>query len=279
MLVHMEMQFRDDTRRRKVLLIVGLMFAVAAAGAAFLVLTRAQSGVTTKVVTRDVVVAAHEISERTVIQATDLTIRAVADDPSLDSALTVPDAAVGRIAAVTILAQQPVTVNLLTSSEVGGAFSILAPQETVAPDSPFWRAVSVDVPDDRAVGGVIQIGQHVDLFVTVTVNVVVPDGSPAPTPTPNASGPVGPYYSDTTTKITYQDLPVLAHALTLYVLKVTIAQAEEISHLEASGAASFSLALRPDTDKRPVATDGLGETTNIIIQRYGMPIPAEYPVP
>ena len=274
MLAGMEMEFKDDTRRRKVLLILGLMFAVAAGGAAFVLINQAQSGGTGKVPMKEVVVAAHDISARSVIQSGDVSLRSLPDDPSLTSALLSADDAVGRIAGVTIFAQQAITPNLLTSSEAGSGFSILAPEETIAPDSPVWRAVAVDIPDDRAVGGVITAGQHVDLFVTVQVTVIN-GGSASPTPAPSGSG--GPFYSDMTTKITYQDLPILSHTLTLYILKVNIVQAEEISHLEASGAANFSLALRPDGDKRPVDTDGLGQTTNIIIERYGMPVPEAYP--
>ena len=60
-------------------------------------------------------------------------------------------------------------------------------------------------------------------------------------------------------------------------MKVPAAIAEEISHLQASGAAAFSLALRPPTDDRPVDASRLGETTNLIIQRYGLPIPSPFP--
>jgi Flp pilus assembly protein CpaB len=273
----MEMEFRDDTRRRKVLVILGVMFAVVAAAAAFMLISQAQSGGTGKVPTRDVVVAAHDMPARTVIQSSDLAIRALPEDASLTSALTTPEDAIGRITGVAIMFQQPLTMNLLVSAEVGGEFSILGPGETIAPDSPFWRAVSVNVPDERAVAGVIQLGQRVDLFVTVPVNVVAPDASASPTPNPTGSG--APFYSDMTTKITYQDLSILAHLGTLYTLKVTVDQAEEISHLEASGTAFFSLALRPEGDQRPVATAELGETTNNIIRKYGMPIPEIYPVP
>jgi Flp pilus assembly protein CpaB len=278
MLVGMEMEFRDDSRRRKLLVILGLMFAVAAAGAAFMFLNQAGSGTPGKVLTRDVVVAAHDIPARTVIQSSDLAIRSLPDDASLAAALTSVDEAVGRISGVTIMFQQPLTMNLLVSAEVGGEFSILGPGETVAPDSPFWRAVSVNVPDERAVAGVIQVGQRVDLFVTVAIEVAPADAgsSPTPAPTINANssfGPFGPYYSANSTKITYQDVPVLAHAGTLYTLKVNVAQAEEISHFEAAAAAFFSLALRPEADQRPVPTDSMGVTTNIIVWRYGYPVP------
>ena len=37
----------------------------------------------------------------------------------------------------------------------GGGFAILEPNETVGPDSEAWRAVSLTIPDDRAVGGML----------------------------------------------------------------------------------------------------------------------------
>ena len=231
--------------------------------------------------TRDVVVAARDIPARTVIQSSDLTIRAVPDDPSLATAITAPEDAIGRITGVAILFQQPISPNFLASAVAGGQFSILGPEETISPDSPAWRAVAVNVPDDRAVAGQIQVGQHVDLVITAQINVTVPlaaaGAAPAPSPQPGAS--TAPYYTDKSTKITYQDLPILALNGTLYILRVDIAQAEEISHLQAAGNAQFSLVLRPDGDDRVVDTEKLGETTNQIIEKYGLPIPEIYPAP
>ena len=63
------------------------------------------------------------------------------------------------------------------------------------------------------------------------------------------------------------------------MIKVTDQVAEEIAHLQASGNAQFSLALRPDVDNRAVDAAKLGATTNIIIQRYGLPVPQVYPQP
>ena len=40
----------------------------------------------------------------------------------------------------------------------------------------------------------------------------------------------------------------------------------------------MSMALRPDIDQRPVDASKLGETTNRIIEKYGLPIPENYPV-
>ncbi|KRT62212.1 MAG: hypothetical protein XU10_C0036G0011 [Chloroflexi bacterium CSP1-4] len=277
----MEMEYHHEGRRRKVLIVLGVVLAVAAGGAAFFLVNQAQNAGTGVVATRDVVVAARDIPARTVIQSSDLTIRAVPDDPSLAVAIASPEDAIGRITGVAILFQQPISPNLLASAVVGGQFSILGPEETISPDSPAWRAVAVNVPDDRAVAGQIQVGQHVDLFMTAQINVTVPlaraGAAPAPSPQPGAS--TAPYYTDKSTKITYQDLSILARNGTLYILRVDIAQAEEISHLQAAGNAQFSLVLRPDGDDREVDTEKLGETTNRIIEKYGLPIPEIYPAP
>jgi hypothetical protein len=127
--------------------------------------------------------------------------------------------------------------------------------------------VSIAVPDDRAVGGVVSAGEHVDVFVTAAINVQ------------EAIQKDGQFYGDKTTKVTYQDVPVLTKNGTFYVIKVTVQVAEEIAHLQASGNAQFSMALRPDVDNRQVDAAMMGETTNIIVQRYGLPVPQVYPQP
>ena len=72
-------------------------------------------------------------------------------------------------------------------------------------------------------------------------------------------------------------MPILAKAGSFYILKATLPIAEEIAHLHASGTATFSLALRPDEDVRIVDATGLGATTNMLIRRYGLPIPEVFP--
>ena len=83
----------------------------------------------------------------------------------------------------------------------------------------------------------------------------------------------GKYMTDRSTKITYQNVLILAREGAFYIIRASLPVAEEISHLQAVGSATFSLALRPDTDLRPVDASKLGETTNRIIEKYGLPIP------
>ena len=78
---------------------------------------------------------------------------------------------IGLMATVPILAGQPVYANMLATGTTANGIAILQPGETVGPDSEAWRAVSLTVPDDRAVGGLIQTGDIVDVFVTASVTV------------------------------------------------------------------------------------------------------------
>ena len=87
----MEMEYHDDTKRRKVFIVLGVVLAVVAGGAAFYLVNQAQSAGNAAVPTRQVVVAARDLPLRTVITASDITVRSVPDDPSVLSAYTTPE--------------------------------------------------------------------------------------------------------------------------------------------------------------------------------------------
>jgi Flp pilus assembly protein CpaB len=263
----MEMEYTDTSRRGKFIVGLGLLLGLAAGFGAFFLINQAQQQAGQGGLQRvSVVVAVQAIAARKPIEAADVEVREVPIDPTnAQGIVSTPDLVLGRVTAVTILPGQMVTTNLLASSATGGQFSILEPNETVGPDSEAWRAVSLTVPDDRAVGGLLQPNQTVDVLMTATINVpqdVIEDGR---------------YYVDKSTKITYQDMVVLARSGTFYIVRATLEVAEEISHLQAAGNATFSLLLRPEQDVRPVDASGLGSTTNELIQRYGLPIPEVFP--
>jgi len=264
----MELEYRDDRRRARIVIVLGIILAVVAGGAAYYLVNQAQQQAGQAGLQRvAVVVAVKTIPARQAIAQGDVEMREVPLDPTNANGVAKDIASVvGRIPAVTILQGQLVTTNMLASSTEGAEFSILGPDETIAPDSPAWRAVSITVPDDLAVGGLLKAGQTVDVFVTAVVNV----------PSDLTAG--GRYYTDRATKITYQDMLILARQGEFYVMRAALPVAEEIAHLEASGASTFSLVLRPDSDTRTVDATTLGETTNRIIQKYGLPIPEAYPI-
>ena len=262
----MELEYRDQ-RRSRFVVGLGIILAIFAGGAAYLLVSQAtQQAGKAAVLRAPAVVAVKVIPARQAIVATDVEIREVPLDPTnANGVVTDPTQVIGRIPAVSILQGQLITTNMLASSAEGGRFSILGPDESFSPDMEDWRAVSMTVTDDLAVGGLLEPGQTVDVFVTAIVSV------------PADIAAAGKYYSDRSTKITYQDMVILAREDNFYVVKAPLEIAEEIVHLQASGTAIFSLALRPDIDTRQADATDLGETTNRIISRYGIPVPESYP--
>lgn len=263
----MELEYRDESRRGKFVVVVGIILALFAGGAAFYFVSQAREQAGQANLQRvPVVVAVRAIPARTVITAADVAVREVPLDPSnANGVANQIEAVVGRIPVVTVLQNQIVTTNMLASSTEGGQFSILGPDEVVTGGSEAWRAISMTVPDDLAVGGLIEAGSTVDVFVTAVINV--PDDVVAQ----------GRYYTDRTTKITYQDMLILAREGEFYIMRASLAVAEEIAHMQATGTTTFSFALRPEIDTRLVDASGLGVSTNELIQKYGLPIPEEYP--
>jgi Flp pilus assembly protein CpaB len=265
----MEMEYKDSNRRGKVVIILGVVLAVIAGGAAFYLINQAQQsagqGDLQKV---KVVVAAQIIPARTPIQPGAVEIKEVVlDEATQVGIVTDPASLTGKVLAIPIAIGQPIYSNMIASSSGQSGFSILEPDETIAPDSPAWRAISITIPDERAIAGLLVAGQTIDIFMTANVSV------------PITTEPLGIYYSDMTTKITYQDMVILGRAGSQYILKATLAVAEEINHLLATGTVQFSAALRPDEDVRFVDVRNLGATTNRILQKYGLPFPVVYPAP
>jgi Flp pilus assembly protein CpaB len=263
----MELDYRDTSRGPKIVVGVGIVLAVVTGIAAFMLINRAQqqAGQAGLQLT-PVVTAIRQIPARKPVEPGDIEIRRVpVDQTNEQGTFSDPGLVVGRVLAVSVLPGQMVTSNLMASTSTGGTFTILEPGESVGPASEAWRAVSMTVPDDRAVGGLLQPNMTVDIFVTATVNV----------PQDILNG--GRYYADKSTKITYQDMVILAKQGQFYVVRTTVPIAEEISHLQAAANAQFSFALRPAQDIRSVDASRLGATTNLLIERYGLPIPEVFP--
>ncbi len=265
----MEMEYQDSPRRTRLILVVGAVLAVAAGLAAVWLLGSAgrSGGGTVIDVQRTVaVVAVRPIPARTAIAAGDVAVRQVPIGVNTAQGLLASvDLVIGRVATVPILQGQLVTVNLLASTASGATIAILGPTETVSPSSEAARALSLTVPADRAAAGFLEVGQAVDIIVTIAVTV------------PAALAAEGRYTSDLSTKVVYQNKVILARTGDQYIFRTTVGEAEEINQLLASSGGSFSLALRPDADVRIADATGLGETTAQIIAKYGLPIPETYP--
>jgi Flp pilus assembly protein CpaB len=168
------------------------------------------------------------------------------------------------VSGVTILTGQMVTQNMLASSTEGQSYSILEPGEEFDPAGPDLRAVSISVPDDRAVAGTLVPGQLVDLIVTMAINPEI--GQTAE----QAQQTQADYIPGPSTKVTLQSLSILARNGGLYILRTDLATAEKITELTAAGG-QFTLVLRPDVDDRTASTEG--STIDTLIDEYGFPVP------
>jgi Flp pilus assembly protein CpaB len=264
----MEMEYKDSNRRGKFVIIVGVVLAVVAGAASFYLISQARNDGPGEAVLVPVVVAAQAIPARAPIAPGAVVVRQVPlDEATQVGIVTDPAKIVGKVLAVPVAIGQPIYLNMVASASGQSGFTILGPDETVSPESPAWRAISLSIPDDRAVAGLLATGQSIDIFMTATMTV------------PLTTEPVGVYYSDVVTKITYQDMVILSRVGSQYILKAPLPVAEEILHMMAAGTVSFSAALRPDQDVRFLDVSELGATTNRILEKYGLPFPAVYPAP
>lgn len=261
----MELEYSDrNSKRSKIYIAVGLVVALAVGGMVFVALQASGLAPEKTVEMRQVVVAAREIPSRKPIEEGDLAMRSVPADPTNASAFTRIDEVLGRVSGVPIATGQLVTTNMLASTTSGQSFSILQPGETFDPKGPDLRAVSVSVPDDRAVAGTLVPGQRVDLIVTMAINPEV--GQTAD----QAQTTTAQYIPGPSTKVTLQALDILSRNGNLYILRTDLETAEKITELTAAGG-QFTLVLRPDIDDRTAKTEG--STIDRLIDEYGFPVP------
>lgn len=265
----MEFEYSDRHRRRsKIYIAVGL---ICAAGVAAIVFVALQSTalLAEPVEMRTVVVAAQDIASRKPIEEGDVTTRTVAADATNETAYTLIEEVLGRVSSVPIAGGQLITRNMLASATTGQSYAILDVGEPFDPTGPDLRAISVNVPDDRAVAGTVVPGQRVDLLVTLAINPeigVVAD----PTAGSASEGEEAAFIAGPSTKVTLQMLTVLARNGSIYILRTDLATAEKIAELAAAGG-QFTLVLRPDEDDRTAET--VGSTLDMLLDEYDFPIP------
>ena len=261
----MELEYSDrNSKRSKLYIAVGIFIALVVGGMVFVALQA--SGLTTAepAVMRQVVVAVRDIPSRKPIEEGDVAMRSVTADVTNETAYTRIDEVLGRVSGVPILTGQFVTQNMIASSTQGQSYSILEPGEAFDGSGPDLRAVSISVPDDRAVAGTLMPGQLVDLIVTMAINPEI--GQTAD----EAAQTQAQYIPGPSTKATLQSLTILARNGGLYIMRTDLETAEKITELAAAGG-QFTLVLRPDVDNRTADTDG--STLDRLIEEYGFPVP------
>lgn len=265
----MELEYSDrNSRRSKLYIVVGVIVALVVAGTVYVALQA--SGLTDEpqVETRQVVVATVAIPSRQPIGETDVAVREVVADPTNETAFTAVDEVVGRISGVAISPGQLVAPNMLASTTEGQTFSILEPGEPFDPDGPDLRAVSVTVADGNAVAGTLTPGQQVDLIVTMAITP--PEGEVPAGEDEEADPGAARFIAGPSTKVTVQQLTILARNGEIYILRSDVETAEKIAELTAAGGV-FTLVLRPEEDDRTAETEG--STMDRLIEEFEFPVP------
>ena len=263
----MEMEYKDTNRRGKFVIIVGVVLAIAAGAASFYLINQAQqtagqgdlqkarssSRCRSSPPARPILAAALEVRE------------IVLDEASQVGIVKDPKELVGKVLAIPVAIGQPIYSNMIALTASGpGGIEILGPDETIAPDSVAWRAISITIPDERAVAGMLAPGQTIDIFMTAQMNVSDPEGRlhlrhghedhlPGhghPRPRRHAVHP-----------------PRLARG----------GRGDQPPARHRHGPVQRRAAALQDV--RFVDVSDLGATTSRILEKYGLPFPAVYPRP
>lgn len=240
----------DRSRRRaRLVLIVGLLFALGAGATTFFVANTAKSEAPAPIPTSSVVVAAREIPPKTQITAADLKLVKMNSEVVPPTALTRSEDVVGRITITSISVGEPILPTKLGGPN--GQVFVVIPADALTetgspkPGSANYRAMSITVPDPQAAGGSIQPGDIVD--VLFTMNISPEKLFRNPNPTVNAT--------DASARIVLERVPILARNLAVYVIRTDAATAERIGYIQASGG-SMQLLLRGPKDDRATGTVG-----------------------
>ena len=222
----------------RVFLALGVIVAVVAGVGTYLWANAERNARPSGLPTVDVLVAARDIEARSALGSGDLKIVQLPREAAPASALRDAGSAVGMITTVALSTNEPLFPAKLAQPGTEGIIAVLPPGQTVA-SSNLFRAMSVNIPDANAAGGLIAAGDHVDLLYTL--------------------GIVEPTRTDFVGRIVIQDIPVLAKTITVYTLRVDTTTAERIAALQASGGV-LQLLLRAPGDARPAGTSGASFT-------------------
>jgi Flp pilus assembly protein CpaB len=217
-----------------------VVVAVLAAAGTYFYASVARTAPPTDAPMVDVLVAARDIEARSALGPNDIKIVKLPRDSAPANALRDANTASGMVTTVGLSTNEPVLSTKIAQPGTGGNIAVLPPGQTVSSSSPGYRAMSLNVPDSNAAGGLIAAGDHVDILYTLSVTE--------------------PTRTDFVGRIVIQDIPVLAKTITVYTLRVDVAIAERIAALQASGG-TLQLLLRAPGDARPAGTAGASFTT------------------
>ena len=216
-----------------------MIIAVVAGAGTYLYAVAARTAPPSDTAMVDVLVAARDIEARSALGSSDVKVVQLPRDAAPANALRDATGTTGLITTVRLSANEPVLPTKIALAGSEGNIAVLPPGQTVS-TAPAFRAMSVNIPDANAAGGLIETGDHIDILYTLAI--------------------IDPTKPDYVGRIVLQDIPVLAKTLTVYTLRVDATTAERIAALQASGGA-LQLLLRAPGDARPAGTAGASFTS------------------
>lgn len=256
----------DRSRRRaRLVLIVGLLIAVLAGVGTFVLSSGSKAEAPPPVETTDVLVASHDIPQRTALTAADLKVQKYPVDIAPAAALKKPEEVIGKIVQVSISAGEPI---LPTKFAAAGAatFTVFPPNaqpvagQPIAAGTPDYRAMSITVADANAAGGAVQVGDVVDVLFTFQFD-----------PSKFLTGNDPNRIPDFSSKIVLQNVAIIARAAAVYTIRTDAQTAEKISYLSSAGG-QMQFLLRAAQDQRQAATSG---ATFGDVFKFGIKVPTK----
>ena len=268
----------DPRRRARIILILGVLLALGAGAATFFVASSAQTAAPAVVATTDVLVATRELPARTALTAADLRVAKVNSDVAPPAALKDPKDAIGKILTSAVSVNEPILATKFAAA--GRDFTVFPAGEKVEAGSPAYRVMTVTVPDNFAVGGILAAGDAVDIMYVFSFDPLaklnLPPGA-AGTPPQTIGGTTIPgqpgtskFASDTVAKIILGPMAILARVGPVYTIRVDASLAERLAYIQAAGG-QLQMLLRAPTDDRAVSTTGA--TFSSVYTQFKFPIP------
>ena len=255
---------QDGSRRRaRLILIVGVALALVAGVGTFVYASGAKSDQPVAVPTVAVLVAAREIPAKTTLTTADVKLQEFNLDAKPAAAMSDAGEALGKITVQSISVGEPILPSKFTDPKLPGF--VVMPASFIGPDgapvvnSPNFRAMSITVPDQNAVGGTILAGDVVDMVFTLQFDPQTKLRNPTPQQT-----------TDFSAKIILERLPILARLAAVYTIRVDAVTAERIAYLQSSGG-QIAFLLRAPKDER--ASGSTGATFGDIYTNFRVKIP------
>jgi pilus assembly protein CpaB len=262
----------DPRRRARIILILGVLLALGAGTMTFFYAQGAQTAAPPPEEPKvDVLVAARELPARTALTAADIKVAKLAVDAAPPTGLKDPKEAIGKVLVTSVTINEPLLPTKFAAVE--RAFTVFPIGEKLEPGSPNYRVMTITVPDNNAVGGILVAGDSVDIMYVFAFDpatrLQLPQGATGTGGTAG-TGTQQRITSDTVAKIILGPMQILSRNASVYTIRVDAALAERIAYIQAAGG-TLQLLLRAPQDDRAVTTTGA--TFSSVYTQFKFPLP------